>query len=145
VPPYPDRRGSDREDSGERRRAEDAVERITEWMETHDDWARDWSARIDERMTSVERRADLLDGRAGNDQGLIGQLGEMRGELTGLRSDVQDVKAKTGAVDGQKPETRAEKYAAIIIPVLVAVLPVVGTIIAAWLALKGQLSDAPGK
>jgi len=165
-PPYPERRGSSAPDTGERRRAEDlvsetmeALERIQHWMDEHDDWAREWTTRMDQRVTTVESRADLLDGRAGNDGGIIGVLGELKGAvekmearqerqanvIAEMRGDVLDVKAKTGAEDGQKRTTAAERYAAIVIPVLVAVLPVVGTVIAAYFALKGQLAQAPGR
>jgi len=111
------------------------------------------------RMDTVESRADLLDGRAGNDGGIIGALGELRGEIKALRDrqerhgksieeirgDVADIKAKTGATDGQKPTSRLQRGMELAIPIIVASLPVIGTIVAAYLAFKGQLASLGGK
>jgi hypothetical protein len=152
--PKTDRRGSGKRDSGQRRRADDAVADLREWAEDHDDWSREWASRMETRLDTVEGRADLLDGQAGNDGGIIGALGEIRGEIRAVkerqerhstaieavRKDVADVKAKTGAVDGQKPESRWQRSAELIIPIIVASLPVIGTIVAAYLAFKGQLA-----
>jgi phage baseplate assembly protein W len=158
----PERRGSARKDTGARRRTSDALDALDElrqWMEDHDDWSREWGSRMATRMDQVESRADLLDGRAGNDDGILGTLGELRGELKAIerrqerqakaldeiRDDVADIKAKTGAADGQKPTNRWQRAGELIIPIVVASLPVIGTIVAAYLAFKGQLASLGGK
>ena len=157
--PMPERRGTGRSDTGQRRRATDVVEALREWIEDHDDWSREWTSRMQTRMDTVESRADLLDGRAGNDGGIIGALGELRGEIKALRDrqerhgksieeirgDVADIKAKTGATDGQKPTSRLQRGMELAIPIIVASLPVIGTIVAAYLAFKGQLASLGGK
>jgi hypothetical protein len=157
--PMPDRRGSAKPDTGHRRRDTDEVEDLRQWAEDHDDWSREWTSRMETRLDTVEGRADLLDGRAGNDGGLIGMLGEVRGEvkqvserierhakaLDEIRRDVADVKAKTGAVDGQKPVSRWQRSVELVVPIVVASLPVIGTIVAAYLAFKGQIASLGGK
>lgn len=157
VPEPRDRRGDPKKpDTGQRRRTVDqlTLDRIAAWMEAHDDWARDWTARMESRMTTVEGRADLLDGKAGNDDGLIGKLGELRGAVGGIekrqerqaksleaiRSDVKDLKNKTGAVDGQKPPGRFERIMTVVGPILVVLITTLGGVVIAYLALRGQLA-----
>jgi hypothetical protein len=140
-PPRRERRTGQQEDTGQRRRqSDDTLDRLEAWMEKHDEWARDLAARLDSRLASVERRADLLDGRAGNDGGIIGKLGEVSGELKALRADVADVKAKTGAVDGQKPPGRWERILTVAGPILVVLITTIGGIVVAYFALRGQLA-----
>lgn len=151
----PDRRGSPEPDTGDRRRADDdLVEKLAKWMEMHDDWARDLAARLDQRLKSVEDRADLLDGRKIGGGGILGTLGKMDGSveeigkrqerqakaLEAIRRDVRDVKAKTGAQDGQKPPTRLERIITILGPILIVLITTLGGIIVAYLALRGQLA-----
>lgn len=162
MPPpdrYPerDRRGDPaRPDTGERRRESDR-ERfendVRAWMREHDRWARDWTTRAEERIQDVEDRADLLDGRGlQRGEGILGKLGELRGELAasnrelaGVRTELAELKLTASRIDGHTtpPKSRSERFLTIlvtvVIPVVIATLPVLGTIIAAWLALKGQL------
>ena len=115
----------------------------------------------------VEERADLLDGRAGNDDGILGTLGELRGEVRSItarmdrqvkaqqkfrdevRKELEAIKTTTVHIDGNTtpPESRGERVkqigVTIVLPVLIASLPVIGTIVAAILALKGQLAAQP--
>lgn len=167
-PPRQDRRGSSKADTGARRRRnDDAVERLTAWFEAHDDWARTLAASIAARLEAVEDRADLLDGQAGNDGGLIGMVGELRGELKAIRErqdrqaqatetartevraaleEIKSVKTIAVNIDGNTTppqRTLGEKFLdfalKILLPVLLVVVPAVTAIIVAYLQLRGQL------
>lgn len=110
-------------------------------------------------MDTMEGRAALLDGSAGNDDGIIGKLGELRGEVNGMsrrqerqaksieaiRRDVRDVKAKTGAQDGQKPPSRFERIMTVLGPILVVLITTIGGVVVAYFALRGQLAGLTGK
>lgn len=143
MAPYrgPERRGSPKPDIGERRRTDDdLVERIASWMESHDDWARDLAARLDQRLQSVEDRADLLDGRKIGGGGIIGTLGKLEERVDTVAGDVKDIKTKTGAQDGQKPPGRWERIFTVLGPILIVLITTIGGIVIAYFALRGQLA-----
>lgn len=170
--PNEERRTEEAPDLGVRRRASDITPPprspdLAETIRQHEIEAREWRARHDERLKMVEERADLLDGRAGNDDGILGTLGELRGEVRSItarmdrqvkaqqkfrdevRKELEAIKTTTVHIDGNTtpPESRGERVkqigVTIVLPVLIASLPVIGTIVAAILALKGQLAAQP--
>jgi hypothetical protein len=132
-------------------------------MESHDDWARDWTARMEQRVQSVEARADLLDGRAGNDGGILGILGELKGTIDGMerrqerqaaaleaaRNELRDIKQGVRTIDGNTtpppPKTRTERLTdfavKVVIPVMLVVIPAIGAIVVAYLQVKGQIAQ----
>lgn len=150
-----------------RRRVEDrnadSIRDIERRLTEHEAGAREWRSAHDARLEDVEERADLLDGRAGNDDGIIGKMGELRGVIgelvrrmdrqaevfAALQEDVRELKRTTAAIDGHTTpapaKTRGEQLldvlVRVVLPVLLVLIPVLGTIIAGYLQLKGQLID----
>jgi hypothetical protein len=150
--PDEERRASDDRDTGQRRRTTDidgppTTRELERALARHETEAQVWRARQDQRLRTVENRADLLDGRAGNDGGLIGAIGELRGEIQAfnnrldtIAADVKDLKNKTGAADGQKPPGRLERILTIVGPILVVFITTIGGIVVAYFAFRGQLA-----
>ena len=113
----PERRTGDDADTGHRRRDEDYG--LEAKVDTAISESRVWRAKTETRLEEGDRRMTRIEQRIDM---LVGAAGK--------------------AVNAE-PGGRMERYLGIIIPIIVASLPVIGTIVAAWLALKGQLAQSP--
>lgn len=131
--PDEERRTDDAPDSGRRRRMTDVdlpptARELERALQAHEGEAREWRARHDERLKDVEEQSvanrELLDG-------ILGTLNKMSGTVDMVEKICLSIDRKV------EPPSRLDRTLSILVPVLLAALPVLG----AYLALKGQISQ----